>query len=113
MAFKKFDEIGIDRPIQDKLELDEFMPKDQGVEQEVTSEEESELGKHTEVLARRARADCRREHIPSTSRRRRVYPERRGKAESVRIETRRQHDLGGGTRHGPNQPKCQDWRSRR
>ena len=69
--------------------------------------------KHTEVLARRTRADCRQEHIPSTSRRHRAYPERRVEAESVRIEKRRQHDLGGGAGHWPNQPKGQDWRSRR
>ena len=43
-ASKKLDEIGIDRPIKDELEFDEFMPKDQDVEQDVTSEEESELG---------------------------------------------------------------------
>ena len=36
--------IGIDRPIKDELELEEFMPKDQEVEQDVTSDEESELG---------------------------------------------------------------------
>ena len=30
-ASKKLDEIGIDRPIKDELELEEFMPKDQDV----------------------------------------------------------------------------------
>ena len=40
----KLDEIGIDRPIKDELELEEFIPKYQGVEQDVISEEESGLG---------------------------------------------------------------------
>ena len=43
-ASKKRDKIGIGRPIKDELELDEFMPKDQVAEQDVTSNEESELG---------------------------------------------------------------------
>ena len=43
-ASRKLDKIGIDRPIKDELELEELMPKDQEVEQDVTSDEESELG---------------------------------------------------------------------
>ena len=43
-ASKTLDEIGIGSPSKNELELDEFMPKDQEVEQDVTSDGESELG---------------------------------------------------------------------
>ena len=39
-ASRKLDKIGIDRPIKDELELEEFMPTHQEVEQDVTSDEE-------------------------------------------------------------------------
>mgnify|MGYP003318891647 CR=1 FL=1 len=42
-ASNKLDEIGIRRPIKDELELEEFMPKDQDIEQDATTDEEKEL----------------------------------------------------------------------
>ena len=40
----RVNEMGVDRPIKDELEIMDFIPKDQAVEGTPTSEEETELG---------------------------------------------------------------------